>query len=106
MNKEIFFKDDALKGIVRGVNKLAYTVGSTLGPGGRNVIFENYGFPLVTKDGVTVAKQISVSSSLENIGIQMIKQIANKTCDDAGDGTGGHENAVGARTRQVCPGTV
>lgn len=87
MNKEIYFKDDALKGIVRGVNKLAYTVGSTLGPGGRNVIFENYGFPLVTKDGVTVAKQISVSGSLENIGIQMIKQIANKTCDDAGDGT-------------------
>lgn len=87
MEKDIFFKDVALKKIVQGVNKLAATVGSTLGPGGRNVIFENYGYPLVTKDGVTVAEKIDVTDKLENVGIQMVKQIARKTCDDAGDGT-------------------
>lgn len=87
MEKDIFFKDVALKKIVRGVNKLAVTVGSTLGPGGRNVIFENYGYPLVTKDGVTVAEKIDVTDKLENVGIQMVKQIARKTCNDAGDGT-------------------
>lgn len=87
MDKEIYFKDAALKKIVSGVNKLAATVGSTLGPGGRTVIFENYGYPLVTKDGVTVAERIDVQDKLENIGIQMVKQIAKRTCNDAGDGT-------------------
>lgn len=87
MSKEIYFKDDGLRRIVSGVNKLATTVGSTLGPGGRTVIFENYGYPLVTKDGVTVAERIDVQDKLENVGIQMVKRIAKKTCDDAGDGT-------------------
>ena len=87
MSKEIYFKDDGLRRIVSGVNKLATTVGSTLGPGGRTVIFENYGYPLVTKDGVTVAERIDVKDKLENVGIQMVKRIAKKTCDDAGDGT-------------------
>lgn len=85
--KEIKFGNDVLKSISKGVEILAKTVGSTLGPGGRNVIFDNYGWPLVTKDGVTVARQIELDDKWENIGAQMVKQVANKTCEDAGDGT-------------------
>lgn len=87
MKKEIKFGNDAMGSIAKGVEILAKTVGSTLGPGGRNVIFENYGWPLVTKDGVTVARQIELEDKWENIGAQMVKQVANKTCKDAGDGT-------------------
>ena len=87
MKKSITFGSEALTQIAKGVEILAKTVGSTLGPGGRNVIFENLGFPLVTKDGVTVASQIELSNKLQNIGAQMVKQVAKKTCDDAGDGT-------------------
>ena len=87
MKKSIKFGSEALTQIAKGVEILAKTVGSTLGPGGRNVIFENLGFPLVTKDGVTVASQIELSDKLQNIGAQMVKQVAKKTCDDAGDGT-------------------
>lgn len=87
MKKNITFGSEALTEIAKGVEILAKTVGSTLGPGGRNVIFENLGFPLVTKDGVTVALQIELKDKLQNIGAQMVKQVAKKTCDDAGDGT-------------------
>lgn len=87
MKKSITFGSEALTEIAKGVEILAKTVGSTLGPGGRNVIFENLGYPLVTKDGVTVASQIELSQKLQNIGAQMVKQVAKKTCDDAGDGT-------------------
>lgn len=87
MKKSIKFGSEALTQVAKGVEILAKTVGSTLGPGGRNVIFENLGFPLVTKDGVTVASQIELSDKLQNIGAQMVKQVAKKTCDDAGDGT-------------------
>lgn len=87
MKKRITFGSEALTQIAKGVEILAKTVGSTLGPGGRNVIFENLGFPMVTKDGVTVALQIDLTDKLQNIGAQMIKQVAKKTCDDAGDGT-------------------
>ena len=86
--KEIMFKPDALQKVVHGVNKLAKTVGSTLGPGGRNVIFQkSIGWPLVTKDGVTVAKEVELQDKFENIGACLVRQIAEKTCDDAGDGT-------------------
>ena len=88
MKKEIKFGEDARTGIMRGVSTLARTVGSTLGPAGRNVIFDNgFGYPLVTKDGVTVARQIEVSDKWEDIGVQMVLQVANRTCDEAGDGT-------------------
>lgn len=87
MKKDIIFGNEALTQVAKGVEILAKTVGSTLGPGGRNVIFESLGFPLVTKDGVTVASQIELKDKLQNIGAQMVKQVAKKTCDDAGDGT-------------------
>lgn len=87
MKTEIHFKDDALKKILSGVNKLARAVGSTLGPGGRNVIYEQYGWPYVTKDGVTVARSIDLVDKHEAIGAQMVKDVASKTCDNAGDGT-------------------
>lgn len=87
MKKKIIFGSEALTQIAKGVEILAKTVGSTLGPGGRNVIFENLGFPMVTKDGVTVASQIELRDKLQNSGAQMVKQVAKKTCDDAGDGT-------------------
>lgn len=87
MKKEIRFGNEVLQSISNGVEILAKTVGSTLGPGGRNVIFDNWGWPLVTKDGVTVARQIELEDKWENIGAQMVKQVANKTCKDAGDGT-------------------
>jgi chaperonin GroEL len=87
MKKNITFGSEALTQVAKGVEILAKTVGSTLGPGGRNVIFENLGFPMVTKDGVTVASQIELKDKLQNIGAQMVKQVAKKTCDDAGDGT-------------------
>ena len=87
MKKSITFGSEALTQVAKGVEILAKTVGSTLGPGGRNVIFENLGVPMVTKDGVTVARQIELRDKMQNIGAQMVKQVANKTCEDAGDGT-------------------
>lgn len=85
--KDIKFGTEVRGTILAGVKKLADTVGSTLGPGGRNVIFENYGWPLVTKDGVTVAQQIELADKWENIGAQMVKQVANNTVRAVGDGT-------------------
>ena len=86
--KEIKFQEAARQAILKGVNVLADTVKLTLGPKGRNVVLEkSWGSPLVTKDGVTVAKEIELENKFENIGAQMIKEVASKTSDVAGDGT-------------------
>ncbi|HSN13640.1 MAG TPA: chaperonin GroEL [Anaeromyxobacteraceae bacterium] len=86
--KEIVFDQRARELILRGVNTLADAVKVTLGPKGRNVVIErSYGSPLVTKDGVTVAKEVEVEDRLENMGAQMVKEVASKTSDKAGDGT-------------------
>lgn len=88
MSKEIKFKKEARSEILKGIDTLANTVKVTLGPLGRNVIIESqFGYPTITKDGVTVAKQIKVKDPLQNIGAQLVKQVAAKTADDAGDGT-------------------
>ena len=86
--KEIKFKEDARKKILRGVQTLTDAVKVTLGPKGRNVIIDkSYGAPHVTKDGVTVAKEIELEDKFENMGAQMVKEVASKTADKAGDGT-------------------
>ena len=86
--KKIAFGTDARAAIQKGVNKLAKAVKITLGPCGRNVILEkSFGSPTVTKDGVTVAKEIELEDAYENMGAQMVKEVASKTSDDAGDGT-------------------
>ena len=87
-SKIIMFGADAREKIRKGVDILADTVKITLGPKGRNVVFEkSYGAPTVTKDGVTVAKEIELADKLENMGAQMVKEVASKTADIAGDGT-------------------
>jgi len=86
--KEIKFGEDARRSMLRGVNILANAAKLTLGPKGRNVILErSFGFPAVTKDGVSVAKEIELADRLENIGAQMVKAVASQTSDAAGDGT-------------------
>ncbi len=86
--KDIVFSEQARAAILRGVNALADAVKVTLGPKGRNVLISKpYGAPLVTKDGVSVAKEIELSNPLENMGAQMVKEVASKTADIAGDGT-------------------
>jgi len=88
MAKEIKFNIEARDLLKRGVDKLADAVKVTLGPKGRNVVIEKkFGAPQITKDGVTVAKEIELSNAYENIGAQMVKEVASKTGDDAGDGT-------------------
>jgi chaperonin GroEL len=88
MAKEIIFDVDARDRLKRGVDQLANAVKVTLGPQGRNVIIDKkFGAPAVTKDGVTVAKEITLSDSIENMGAQMLKEVASKTADVAGDGT-------------------
>jgi chaperonin GroEL len=88
MAKELRFGQEARNSILRGVNILADVVKVTLGPKGRNVILEkSFGSPTVTKDGVTVAKEIELEDKFENIGAQMVKEVASKTSDTAGDGT-------------------
>ncbi len=88
MSKELRFSEDARGSILRGVNALANAVKVTLGPKGRNVVIEkSFGAPLITKDGVTVAKEIELENKFENMGAQMVKEVASKTNDDAGDGT-------------------
>jgi chaperonin GroEL len=88
MAKELKFSQEARNSILRGVNILADVVKVTLGPKGRNVILEkSFGSPTVTKDGVTVAKEIELEDKFENIGAQMVKEVASKTSDTAGDGT-------------------
>ena len=86
--KHVVFADDARAKIVRGVNVLADAVKVTLGPKGRNVVLErSFGAPTVTKDGVSVAKEIELRDRYENIGAQLVKEVASKTSDNAGDGT-------------------
>ncbi|NIA11904.1 MAG: chaperonin GroEL [Nitrospiraceae bacterium] len=86
--KEIVFSDEARQKIKLGVDKLANAVKATMGPGGRNVVIERkFGSPLVTKDGVTVAKEVEVKDAVENLGAQLVKEVAQKTADKAGDGT-------------------
>ena len=88
MPKQIKFNDDARQALVRGVDILANTVKITLGPKGRNVVLDRgYGAPTITKDGVTVAKEIEVEDKFENVGVELVKEVASKTNDDVGDGT-------------------
>src|SRR5512143_1753479 len=88
MAKQILHGEDSRQSILRGVNVLADAVKVTLGPKGRNVVIEKkFGSPLITKDGVTVAKEIELKDPLENMGAQMVREVASKTSDIAGDGT-------------------
>jgi len=88
MAKQIIYSEDARAAILRGVNKLADAVKVTLGPKGRNVVIEKkFGSPSITKDGVTVAKEIELKDPIENMGAQMVREVASKTSDVAGDGT-------------------
>jgi chaperonin GroEL len=88
MAKEIYFGDDARNKLYRGVKKLADAVQVTMGPRGRNVLLQkSYGSPHITKDGVTVAREIELPDVIENMGAQLVKEVASKTNDEAGDGT-------------------
>ncbi|MBX2996275.1 MAG: chaperonin GroEL [Bdellovibrionaceae bacterium] len=88
MSKELLFSENARSSILKGVNTLANAVKVTLGPKGRNVVIDkSFGAPLITKDGVTVAKEIELENKFENMGAQMVKEVASKTNDQAGDGT-------------------
>ena len=88
MSKELRFSEEARKYILTGVNTLSNAVRVTLGPKGRNVVIDkSFGAPTITKDGVTVAKEIELENKFENMGAQMVKEVASKTNDDAGDGT-------------------
>ena len=88
MAKEIMFSDDARNKLARGVEKLTDAVKVTMGPRGRNVLIQkSYGAPTITKDGVSVAREIELSDKLEDMGAQLVKEVASKTADEAGDGT-------------------
>ena len=88
MSKEVIFGSDARAKMLNGVNILANAVKVTLGPKGRNVVIDkSFGAPRITKDGVTVAKEIELEDKFENMGAQMVKEVASKTNDEAGDGT-------------------
>src|SRR5947199_5664757 len=88
MAKQITHGEESRAAILRGVNQLADAVKITLGPKGRNVVLDKkYGSPTITKDGVTVAKEIELKDPMENMGAQMVREVASKTSDVAGDGT-------------------
>src|SRR5499427_6963015 len=88
MAKQITYGNDSRQAVLRGVNRLAEAVKVTLGPKGRNVVLDKkFGSPVITKDGVTVAKEIKLKEPLENMGAQMVREVASKTSDVAGDGT-------------------
>ena len=88
MAKQIIYGEQSRQAILRGVNQLADAVKVTLGPKGRNVVLDKkFGSPTITKDGVTVAKEIELKDPLENMGAQMVREVASKTSDIAGDGT-------------------
>src|SRR5271166_381153 len=88
MSKILQFSEEAMKSILRGVRTLAKAVKVTLGPKGRNVVInKGFGSPLSTKDGVTVAKEVALKDKFENMGVQLVKEVASKTSDVAGDGT-------------------
>src|SRR5438270_6640759 len=86
--KQLEYSEDARRALKRGIDALADAVKITLGPKGRNVVLDKkFGPPLITKDGVTVAKEIELKDPLENMGAQMVREVASKTSDVAGDGT-------------------
>src|SRR6266513_5163431 len=86
--KQVKFSVDARDSMLRGIDTLAHAVRVTLGPKGRNVLLDkSYGAPRITKDGVTVAKEIDLEDKFENMGAQMVREVASKTSDQAGDGT-------------------
>src|SRR5690554_3159494 len=88
MAKDLKYTEDARNSLVVGVNKLADTVRITLGPKGRNVVLDKqYGAPVITNDGVTIAREIELEDRFENMGAQLVKEVATKTQDVAGDGT-------------------
>ena len=88
MSKQILYGEDARRALERGVNTLADTVKITLGPKGRNVVLDKkFGTPLITNDGVTIAKEIELPDPFENMGAQIVKEVSTKTNDVAGDGT-------------------
>ena len=88
MAKEIVFGEEARKSLQAGIDKLANTVKITMGPKGRNVVLDKkFGAPLITNDGVTIAKEIELEDPFENMGAQVVKEVATKTNDAAGDGT-------------------
>ena len=88
MSKQITYGDASRQAILRGVTRLTDAVKVTLGPKGRNVVLDKkFGSPTITKDGVTVAKEIDLKDALENMGAQMVREVASKTSDTAGDGT-------------------
>ena len=88
MAKEIFYSDKARNGLYEGVSKLADAVKVTMGPRGRNVLIQkSFGAPHITKDGVSVAREIELDDALENMGAQLVKEVASNTADEAGDGT-------------------
>ena len=88
MAKQIIYGEDARKALMSGVNQLADTVKITLGPKGRNVVLDKkFGAPLITNDGVTIAKEIELDDPFENMGAQLVKEVSVKTNDVAGDGT-------------------
>ena len=100
MAKQFKYGDDARKALEAGVDTLANTVKITLGPKGRNVVLDkSYGTPLVTNDGVTIAKEIQVADPFENMGAQIIREVSTKTNDVAGDGTT-HRSGARAGHRQ------
>jgi chaperonin GroEL len=88
MPKQLLFNEEARAALLRGVNIMSHAVKVTLGPKGRNVVIDKkYGSPTITKDGVTVAKEVTLKDPTNNVGAQMIKEVAAKTSDVAGDGT-------------------
>ena len=88
MNKELLFNEDARRKIQEGINVVANAVKVTLGPKGRNVILDQeYGQPHITKDGVSVAKEIELKDRYQNVGVNLIKSVASKTVNDVGDAT-------------------
>src|SRR5918992_4019912 len=88
MATQINYSEDARRAMLQGVDTLANAVRVTLGPKGRNVVLDKkFGSPVITKDGVTVAKEIELKEPLENMGAQMVREVASKTSDVAGDGT-------------------
>src|SRR5258706_16086370 len=88
MAKQIVYGEHSRQSVLRGVNQLADAVKVTLGPKGRNVVLDKkFGSPTITKDGVTVAKEIDLKDPLENMGAQMVREVASKTSDTAGEGT-------------------
>ena len=98
--KDVFFGDKARQRMLVGVNTLADAVKATLGPKGRNVILEkSFGAPTVTKDGVSVAKEIELADRFENMGAQMVKEVASQASDVAGDGTSHCSGAVNCERR-------